>query len=401
MAAQFQAAHPDVKVNLSLDHEIEAITTTRIAAGEWPDVGYFAFDASVERNRELLDITDIFDSDIPDRPGTKIRDYVLDGTLESTPCSPYGDGRIYDAPFNASPTGLVYNKNLFETKGWKVPTTWDEFFALGKELEKTENYVTVNGQRVKRSLFTYQGIYPGYLEMLVLPNIASAAGDAGIKNVYAYKPGSFSVPGVRQVLTNMAKIGREGYLMPGTAGLSHTQSQSDFLMGKALFIPCGDWIVNEMKDAPREPGFSFGMTFGLIIQASQQKYVPSSLERWSIPKAAKNIPLAKEFIKFLYTRKSVESFAKNAGGVFAVKDAAEIGKQYLSEGVYNMNAVYRDGKFFLIAFEPLPANTKINPIHVIWENIGLLINGSVTLDAYTKLVEDAFTEVTQDRARAN
>jgi hypothetical protein len=66
-----------------------------------------------------------------------------------------------------------------------------------------------------------------------------------------------------------------------------------------------------------------------------------------------------------------------------------------------MNAVYRDGKFFLIAFEPLPANTKVSPVDVIWENIGLLINGNTTLDAYTKLVEDAFTEVTQDKARAN
>jgi N-acetylglucosamine transport system substrate-binding protein len=407
IVAQFQAAHPEAKVNLTIDPEIYTITSARIAAGEWPDFSYDAFiprtggGSVVVENHELLDITDVFEDDVPDRPGTKLKDYVLTGTLESAVCAPYGDGRIYQAPFNASPTGLVYNKALFTSKGWKVPSTWDEFFALAKELDKSENYATINGQQVKRTLFTYQGIYPSYNEVFMWSSIASAGGQSVLKRIFAYEPGSFSVPAVRQVVTNMANIGSGGHLMQGSIGLNHTQAQADFLLGKALFHPNGTWVVNEMADAPREPGFTFGMTSSLLLQAGQTKYITSSMERFNIPKAAKNIPLAKEFLKFLYTRKSVESFAKNAGGVYAVKDATELGKPYLLADVYNMNTLFSDGTFFLVDFATLPANTKVSASDAIWNNMGLLMGGNITVDEYIRLVEAAFTEITQDKARAN
>ena len=35
--------------------------------------------------------------------------------------------------------------------------------------------------------------------------------------------------------------------MPGTEGLTHTESQTAWLQGKAAFIPCGNWLENEMK----------------------------------------------------------------------------------------------------------------------------------------------------------
>ena len=41
-----------------------------------------------------------------------LKDQVLDGVLDTAKCSPYSDGKIYLAPFNASPLGLVYNKTL-------------------------------------------------------------------------------------------------------------------------------------------------------------------------------------------------------------------------------------------------------------------------------------------------
>ncbi|MDR3147647.1 MAG: extracellular solute-binding protein [Treponema sp.] len=270
MVAQFQAAHPGTTIELLADPEVYTILSVDVAAGQWPDLVHAAGSAINDeyvKTRELLDITDVMDSEVPGRPGTKIRDYVLDGMLDTKLYSPYGDGRIYKAPFIAGPQALVYNKNLFDTKGWKVPVTWDEFFALARELEKPENYVTIDGKQVKRALFTYQGIYPGYMEMMFWPAIAGATGPEGINRIKSYTPGSFSSPEVRQVVENFAKIGPGGYLMEGTAGLNHTQSQADMMIGKALFIPNGTWMENEMKDSPREPGFSFAMTPSPVLRA--------------------------------------------------------------------------------------------------------------------------------------
>ena len=78
-----------------------------------------------------------------------LKDQVIDGLLDSAKCSPYGDGKIYIAPFDASPMGLVYNKTLFEENGWETPVTWDDFFELGDKAKEKGI-----------ALFTYQGIYP-------------------------------------------------------------------------------------------------------------------------------------------------------------------------------------------------------------------------------------------------
>ena len=52
-----------------------------------------------------------------------LKDMFIDGIVGSNVTSPYGDGKIYLAPFNSGPMGLVYNKTLFEEKGWEIPTT--------------------------------------------------------------------------------------------------------------------------------------------------------------------------------------------------------------------------------------------------------------------------------------
>lgn len=46
-----------------------------------------------------------------------------------------------------------------------------------------------------------------------------------MKSISAYTEGSFSKPEVIQVLDNVKKISDGGYLMEGTVGLNHTQSQ--------------------------------------------------------------------------------------------------------------------------------------------------------------------------------
>jgi N-acetylglucosamine transport system substrate-binding protein len=399
MAASFQAANPGVTVELTADPEIHAILTTQAAAGQWPDIAYLSGFSNSEvyaKNRELLDISDVFDGDAPGKPGTKLRDYVIDGILDSAVCSPYGDGKVYLAPFSSSPMGMVYNKTLFESKGWKVPVTWDEFFALDEELKKPENFVTIDGRQVQRSLFTYQGIYPSYNEIVLMPAIASAGGLSAINAIKTYQRGAFSSPAVRQVLENFVKLGP--YLMEGTVGLNHTQSQADMMLGKALFIPCGTWMENEMIDAPREPGFAFAMAPAPVLRNGQDRYVTSGPGGAWIPAAAKNSPLAKEFLRFLYTEESIVSCAKNGGGVIAVKDATEVGKAYLSAGTYGMFSVYGGAKALLMDYETLPENSRVTVDY--WGNIGPMITGRMSVDDYIKAVEAAFAEVAEDKARA-
>ncbi len=241
---RFEAAYPGVTVNMQISPKIRDIIRPQIVAGNVPDFismndnDSTGLISSMVKEHALMDLSDVFEEGGID-DDTPLKDQVIDGLLDSAKCSPYGDGKIYIAPFDASPMGLVYNKTLFEENGWETPVTWDDFFELGEKAKEKGI-----------ALFTYQGIYPGYLESMLWPALASATGIDNMKAIASYTPGSLSSDEALKVFQNMAKIGTDGYLMDGTVALNHTQSQTDMMMNKALFIPNGNWMEGEMADAP-------------------------------------------------------------------------------------------------------------------------------------------------------
>ena len=168
IVSMFEDSHPGVSVKMltgdnintavkmQINPQIGDIIRPQIAAGQVPDFLVLNDNdtsgvvLSLIKENGLTDLTDVFEGPgIDDQ--TLLKDQVLDGVLETTKCQPYGDGKIFLAPFNASPMGLVYNKTLFAEKGYELPKTWDDFFALGDQAKK-DGY----------ALMTYAGIHPGF-----------------------------------------------------------------------------------------------------------------------------------------------------------------------------------------------------------------------------------------------
>lgn len=174
---RFEAAYPGVTVNMQISPKIGDIIRPQIVAGNVPDFismndnDSTGLISSMVKEHALMDLSDVFEEGGID-DDTPLKDQVIDGLLDSAKCSPYGDGKIYIAPFDASPMGLVYNKTLFEENGWETPVTWDDFFELGDKAKEKGI-----------ALFTYQGIYPGYLESMLWPALASATGIDNMKAV--------------------------------------------------------------------------------------------------------------------------------------------------------------------------------------------------------------------------
>ena len=278
--------------------------------------------------------------------------------------------------------GLVYNKTLFEENGWETPVTWDDFFELGEKAKEKGI-----------ALFTYQGIYPGYLESMLWPALASATGIDNMKAVASYTPGSLSSDEALKVFQNMAKIGTDGYLMDGTVALNHTQSQTDMMMNKALFIPNGNWMEGEMADAPRADGFEFGLTCAPVLDDGETRYVMSSVEQFEIPANAKNPELAKEFLRFLYTEDSVKLFAEKANGIYALKKANEMVKGIVSDGVYNMNDIYQEGTFMVFGWDAMPDTSKVVIADSVFNVASDVMNGDMTAEQWRDGIEAAFEEI--------
>lgn len=405
IVSKFESTYPGVKVNMTINPKVGEVIRPQIVAGNPPDflsvtdTEQSGIMLSLIKEKGLLDISDVFESKALDKDET-LKDMILPGMLDSTRFQPYQDGNIYLAPFNAGPMGLIYNKTLFAEKGWSVPETWDEFFALGDELKREENFlVNADGTKTKRALFTYQGIYPDYLEEILYPAIASAGGKETLDKVFAYEEGSFKNDMIKKVLDIFYKISKDGYLMDGTVALNHTQSQTDMMMGKALFIVNGNWMENEMKDSPRENGFEFGMTTVPVFNKGDQKYVLSSYEQFSIPAKAKNPELAKEFLKFLYTDESVKLFAEKANGAYALNDAKELSKPYLTKGVYDMFEAYNGSISILQGWQSLPKGSKVSVVTEMFKNtMTPVMTGQMTTDQWMDNVEKAFAQIRKEKA---
>lgn len=379
----FEEAYPGVTITMEASPKIGELIRPKLLSGNSPDFIYLnAGDSSgltqgLIKDRGIMDITSVFDEMALDKD-IPLRDVINDGFLESKNMSPYGDGKVYLAPFNYFLTGLWYNKTLFDEKGWQPPVTWDEFFAFQEKAESLD-----------RALFTYQGMYPGYLETLIHTSIASAGGMDAANALWNYEVGSWHHPAVQKTVGIIQKMADNNVLLEGSVAMNHIQSQTEFMLGNALFCPNGTWFEGEMKDAPREEGFEFGFLGAPVFEKADTMYVSAGIEQMYIPKSAKNPELAKEFLKFLYTDESVLINAQTSQGVMAVKGAVETVKEYIPVSSYNAFGIFDRENAIPLVFNwaTVPENVKIE--YDMYAPIADIMNKDMSAEAWVDQMEEA------------
>lgn len=393
----FEAAYPGVTVNMQISPTIADTIRPQIASGNIPDflvLNGTSYDiiTSLIQEHGLLDITDVFEG-VAIGSDEALRDQITDGLLDSTTCCPYGDGKIYQAPLNGAPAGFVYNKTLFEQNGWDIPATWDEFFALGDEAK---------AQGI--SLMTYPGIYPNYLQNVLLPAMETAmGGPEEFSKITSYEEGSILNTAALDVLKIFERLADEGYILPGSVALNHTQSQQEQMNNHALFIPVGTWIESEMADSPRAEGYSFAMAPAPAVEEGQDRYCWVAMETMSIPAAAENPELAKEFLRFLYTDESIRLFAEKANAVGATKTALEIAKEYISSDMYQMYSVLSEDGVIptVITFDTQAQGSKVVLVDELWNPASDVVNGTMTAEEWALHIEDAFATIREELAASS
>ena len=307
---KYNESHDDVTVKVTAPPDAGTVLKTRMAKNDMPDIVAMGGDNNYTEVEGAGMLLDLGDQDYIKDVQEAYIDMVYDVNKDK-------EETIYGVPFATNASGVIYNTEKFEELGLEVPKTWDEFFALGDTVKDIDG----------RSLFTYQGIYPGYMEEMLWPAIANECGEEALTKIANYEEGSFNNEGVLKALTHIKEIADKGYLLEGTVGMNHTESQTEMMLGKAAFITNGTWMENEMQDAPREDRFEFAMAPIPTENADDVHYVFDSCEQFSIPAAAKNQELAKEFLRFLYSDESVSAFAEASGALYATKSAREVAKR--------------------------------------------------------------------------
>lgn len=377
-----------IKVELTIDKKLEDVIGPAMQGGEYPDVVHLAVGREAGlteqfiKDKNIEEITDVLSMKVPGEDVT-VGDKIIPGFVnDNSTTNPYADGKTYLAPMFYSPCGLFYNKGLFAEKGWEVPTTWDEMWALGDKA-KAEGI----------SLFTYPTT--GYFDAFFYALMYEAGGEQFFYDATHYAEGIWDSDAAKTCFDIVEKLAT--YTNPITPAQANdqdfTQNQQLVLDNKALFMPNGTWIVSEMADAPRADGFEWGMTALPAITAGGDRYSYTFFEQMWIPKGAANKDAAKQFIAFMYSDKAADLFAE-AGAAQPITGIVDklSGDNQIFYGIYDDGA-----KAALGAFASYKSVAGLGTQReVFFDPVNALVSGSMTKDEWVSSIKAA-----SDQMRAN
>ena len=308
----YESKHSGSKASVLATQDISGKLQPRFNAGNPPDVIDDSGAAQIkldvlEKSTQLSDLTPLLDAPYIDDPTKKIRDVLQPGTIEVGTI----DGKMYSLSYVYTVWGLWYSGKLFTQHGWTEPKTWADFMSLSAEIKKAGI-----------APFAHQGKYPYYINVAIMDLIAKNGGLDLQKRIDAFDPTAWDDPAVKNGIEAIYEIVDKDYLLPGTNGLTHIESQTKWNQYKAAFIPCGSWLENEqLKATPSD----FEMKFMPMPSLDGDKLPFTAIragagEPFIVPAKAKNQAGGLEFLRLMLTKEGSGRFAAAANSLTVLKD---------------------------------------------------------------------------------
>ncbi|MFE4455143.1 N-acetylglucosamine/diacetylchitobiose ABC transporter substrate-binding protein [Streptomyces sp. NPDC056796] len=299
------------KVKHSATEKIQSLLQPRFNGGTPPDLidnsGAEQMDMGVlVGKKQLLDLTPLMDAPSFDDPAKKVRDTLRPGVLEM---GQFDGDPVWVMYYAYTVYGVWYSQTNLEKLDAAYPETWDDMLALCEKAKKKG----IAG-------WTYPGKYPYYLPFSLYPFIGKIGGREVLDKIDNLEPNAWKDPAVKAAFEAYYELFQKGYILKGTPGLTHIQSQTEWTKGKALFIPNGSWVENEA--APTTPG-DFKMMVGAPSSLDSSDKLPfgtlwaSGGEPFIVPANAKNPQGGMEQLRIMLSEDSSKNFTKTVKSLSA------------------------------------------------------------------------------------
>jgi N-acetylglucosamine transport system substrate-binding protein len=226
------------------------------------------------------------------------------------------DGKQWMLPYFYNINGWWYDKALFAKHGWTPPKTWSELLALCAKI-KAAGIAPI----------TYQGKYPYYaLHGFLFPWVVSAGGIQAFDDMQNLKPGAWKSAAVIRAASMIRELADKGYFQSGSNGMSHTESQMEFVNGRAAMIPCGTWLNSEMREQLPKSGFEMAFFLPPTLDAGigDPTNIDIGIEPWVVPSKGKNHGTAIDFYKYMTSLPKAKQFVERKGTLTAIKGSDEV-----------------------------------------------------------------------------
>ncbi|MCC3765657.1 N-acetylglucosamine/diacetylchitobiose ABC transporter substrate-binding protein [Glycomyces sp. TRM65418] len=315
---EYALAHQEIYNRSFPDAEIEHLATQAIAETQQPRFAegkpcdvldnsgaqQIPMDSLVS-DGELAELTPLLDAPSYDDPEVTVRDTLRDGVLSMGTFN----GKVYALNYVFSAWTVWYDAKLFRDKGWTPPETWEEMLALCP---------TIQAEGI--APWTYAGQHPVYLYDLFLILAGRHGGVDVVKAIDHLEPDAWRHESVVKAAEALAGLHTAGYILEGTPGIDHIQSQTAFNERRAAFLPCGSWLPNEQKGiAPDDfeyapigvPYLEGSVQPGLISAGGEEPFV--------IPKNASNLAGAYEYLRIMLSQEGAQVFGDTVQAATVVK----------------------------------------------------------------------------------
>ncbi|MBW1598901.1 N-acetylglucosamine/diacetylchitobiose ABC transporter substrate-binding protein [Streptomyces sp. JJ38] len=289
----------------------------RIIKGDPPDVinnsGAEQMDIAsliAEGQAEPLDA--LLDAPTLDDPDKKVRDVLLPGTVTK---GQFGGEEMYQLNYSFTVYGTWYSQTQLDRLEVEYPKTWDQMLAVCAKAKKEG----IAG-------WTYAGKHPYYFAFTMYPFIAKIGGADVLKNIDNLEPNAWKHDAVRKAFEAYHELYAKGYVLEGTPGIDHIQSQTQWNKGKALFIPNGSWVENESKKTtPADFEMKVAPPTGLDSSDAMpfETLWAEASEPFMVPSRAANVPGGMEWLRIMLGRESTTNFTKLVSALTCVQGAAD------------------------------------------------------------------------------
>jgi len=327
LVSAFEKEHKDVKVKLVPNREMASTTLTRITNGNASDVMIYnrtVNDIRLWAKQGLIyDLTELFQEEV--KSGVKLIDMLDENGLNDASF----ENKYWCLPEYMNMNGFVYNATLFEAKGWSIPKTTKEFNDLCKTISAT----TAAGQKISPLVFCQDA--DGYLYYGEKGFRANYEGFANLEKFTKFDSPEVYAPanneGKLKGLENLKKYFFDsGYAVEGSKTMGAVEAQSKLFTYEAAMMLNGSWFENEMSDYQVEGSPTFKMfkvpeisddnnviqhATGYTTKDGKSIINAEIVANMFIPKCAKNIADAKEWLKFTSRPDICELWTKNSNAV--------------------------------------------------------------------------------------
>ena len=289
---KFNATHDDIHLDIESPNEAMTVLKTRLIREDYPDIVGIGGDINYSNFLDAELFADISDLDAVNT--VKPAYLQIDKDLEFIP-----QEGVYALPYAANAAGILYNKDMFDANGWKIPETWSEFLSLCE---------TIKSKGTNPLYFGYKDTWT-----CLAPWNALAVGLAPADVCSRVNSGYTTFRTEYSEVADKIKVLLD-YAEPNPYAYSYNDACTAFARGESAMYPIGSYAVPQILSV--NPDMNIDSFPFPANEDEEDNVLNSGIDlQFSVMKESKNKEAAYEVLRFLFEDETVQIYLDDQGGI--------------------------------------------------------------------------------------